>query len=166
MKRIYIFFLAVIAALTACTTEEEKRAEEERMAAEQEVAELKAMVLDAEGNIIFDKTLVNGPYQIGVENKEDAAKLATLYVGSGFTGEEYTRTLPLDKGTVKVSPGKASIYYSVAFDVKDIPQFTLNLKDNRTISAGQSGTYHKCKICGFVWKGTSSVCPLTSRHGN
>ena len=135
----------------------------------EEVKELKSMVLNEDGSIAFDRTLKNGPYQIGVETTEDAANLARLYVGCDFTGEDYTRTLKEDKGTVHAAPGKASIFYSVQFDVKGITPFTLNIKNasemGDDMESGHSGTYHKCSVCGFTWRSTSTVCPMTSTHG-
>ena len=162
MKRIVIIlfsFLALVAGAWTC---------DKTNPGDAEVQELKSMVLDGNGNIAFDKTLVNGPYQIGVETIEDAAELVKLYVGEGFAGEEYTRTIPGDKGTIQVFPGKASIFYSVHFEVAGIPSFILNVKNGKTMGdmeTGYSGTYHKCKVCGFTWKSTSSICPRTAKHG-
>lgn len=96
MKRIVIAILSILVLATGVT------ACRKSVPGEDEVSRLRSIVLDAGGNIAFDRTLVNGPYHIGVDSREDAARLASLYVGDGFTGEEFTYTLPGDKGAVNI----------------------------------------------------------------
>ena len=162
MKRfILITFsvLAILAGLSLCQKQDPE---------EKEIEALKGMLLDENGQIVFDRTLVNGPYEIGVENEEAALELAILYVGESFPGGEYTRTFSGDRGHIQAGPGRANIYYSVQFDVEGIPPFVLNIKDAVSMGAietGHGGTYHKCNICSFVWRSTSSVCPMTAKHG-
>ena len=170
MKRLSIILFSVLVLLAwAWACDKRNATDDSAQKGKEEVEALKSIVLDENGEIAFMRTLVNGPYEIGVETVEDAVELAKVYVGEGFTGEEeYTRTLSGDNGTIKVSSGKASIFYSVKFDVKDIPAFTLNIKNARSmgdIAAGHSGTYHKCNVCGFTWRSTSSTCPMKSKHG-
>ena len=163
MKRAIIILVSLLAmAALALTCKKD-------VPGEAEVQELKGIVLDGNGEIVFDRTLVNGPYQIGVDTEADAAALVRLYAGNGFEGAEYTRTLPGDKGAVRVSPGNANIFYSVYFEVDGIPSFTLNIKDavamgDDEMGTGHAGTYHKCTVCGFTWRSTSSVCPMASTH--
>ena len=150
--------LAILAGLSLCHKPETSEADA-----------LKRMVLDENGQIIFDRTIHDGPYQIGVEDVDAAALLTRLYVGDGFNGEEYTRTLSGNQGTVQVRLGVASVFYALDFNVDGIPSFTLFIKDARTmgdIGTGHSGTYHRCNTCGFVWRSASSICPMSSTHAH
>ena len=163
MKRFFtlVSLLALLAGFTACNG---------KLSSDQEVAELKAMVLDQDGNIAFDPSTISGLYIIGVDSKEDAKDLASLYAGSGFTGKDYTRTIG-DRGTVKVAGSTNGVFYTVTFRVEGIPSFTLDITDandeNRPVSPpaeGESGTYHKCGVCHKTWRSHSNVCPWTSKH--
>ena len=164
MRRIValLSLLAVLAGFTACNGS---------LKGDQEVAELKSMLLDANGNILFDATSVSGLYELGVESKDDATALVGLYAGSGFTGDNYTRTIAGNKGTVKVTKGSGGVFYSVRFGVEGIPAFTLDIVDYNgenepKKSEGDSGTWHTCNKCHKSWRGHSNVCPWTSKHKN
>lgn len=127
-----------------------------------EVAELKALLLDAEGQIAFDATETKGLYQIGLESLEDAGDLISLYAGKNPHGENYTRELADKKGTVEVTTGLEGVFYQVSFAVDGIPPFALNLAEG---SGGGNylGIYHSCSVCGFKWISTLNRCP---REGN
>ena len=150
--------MALLAGFTACNG---------KLSSDQEVAELKAMVLDQDGNIAFDQSTISGLYIIGVDSKEDAKDLASLYAGSGFSGQDYTRVIR-DKGTVKVACGNNGVFYTVTFKVEGIPAFTLDISEangeNDKLGEGESGTYHKCGVCHKTWRSHSNVCPWTSKH--
>lgn len=165
MKRIVIIIISILAILAGVTVCNNKVTPDND---NKEVKELKAMILNEDGTIAFDKAAGNDRYQIGVENREDAAKLAGMFAENIIAEDNYTRTLQNGMGTVTVSLGKASIYYSVQFCVKDIPEFTLLIKNAKTIAGditrGQGGTYHKCPVCGFNWRSTSNTCPMTTKH--
>ena len=168
MKRIGIILFSVLVLLSlggACN--KSTPTDKELTEAEKEVKALQGMVLDAEGHIVFDKSTTGDLYLIGVESIEDATALAALYAGSGFTGEDYTRSLPEGKGTVQVTQGLGRLYYTVQFDVTGIPPFTLKIMkaSKGSVGTGYSGTYQKCSICGFTWRSASSICPMTSKHG-
>lgn len=168
MKRIVIIILSVLAILAGVTMCQKTLSPDKDNKEAKEVQQLKAMILNEDGTIAFDKAAGNDRYQIGVENSEDAAKLASMYADKTVAQEEYTRTLPDGKGTVTVTLGKASIYYFVHFCIEDVPEFTLLIKNAKTISGditrGQGGTYHKCPVCGFSWRSTSNSCPMTATH--
>lgn len=160
MKKIlYIFSaIAILAGFTACNKD---------MSGDKEVAELKEMLLDDKGNVAFNETPMKGLYQLGVESKEDAAALAGIYAGSGFTGDNYTRTISGNKGLVKVTKGTEGVFYSVQFKVEGIPSFTLDIIDangENNDAQGESGTYHKCLTCGRYWRGSRVECPWTPIH--
>lgn len=127
-----------------------------------EVAELKALLLDAEGQIAFDATETKGLYQIGLESLDDAGNLTSLYAGKDPHGENYTRVLADKKGTVEVTTGSDGVFYQVRFAVAGIPSFTVNLAEG---SGGGNyfGIYHSCTVCGFKWISTLDRCP---REGN
>ena len=161
MKKILTFIsvLTVLAGLSACNKD---------VSSDQEVAELKSMLLDENGKIIFDLDDATGLYVLGVESRADATDLATLYAGSGFKGENYTRNLSDNKGSIKVTKETNGVFYTIRFKVESIPAFTLDIcdanGDNAPISWGDSGTYHKCGVCHKSWKSASNVCPWTSQH--
>ena len=166
-KVVAIFsFLAVLAGFTACNGS---------LKGDKEVAELKSMLLDGNGKIVFDETTISGLYEVGVDTREDAADLVGLYAGDGFKGDNYTRTLGGEKGTIKITKGSDGVFYTVRFGVEGIPAFTLDIVDanneNRPNSSGggktaegDSGTYHKCGVCHKTWRSHSNVCPWTSKH--
>ena len=178
MKRFVFLFsvLAIIAGFTACNGKdvpEEVIPEEELKAGEQEIAQLKEWLLDQDGNVMFNKTNIEGLYIIGVEFEEDAVSLAGIYAGEDFKGESYTRSLSGKKGTVEVTRSQENgVFYDVLFNVETIPSFTLRIADtNYTppaaddgIHDGDSGTYHICTICYRTWKGVSSLCPWRAKH--
>lgn len=130
---------------------------------EDEVAEVKEMVLDLQGNLIFDEDPnVDGLYRIGVEDRAAALDLVKLYVGSDYNGGNFTRVLDNGNGSIKVAPGENGIFFSVTFNVETIKPFTLDIwADN---DENGQGTYQKCPICGRTWMGASSKCPWTAQH--
>ena len=123
-----------------------------------EVARLKALLLDDQGQIVFDRTGTDGLYQIGIYSLEDAHSLANIYAGEGFTGQAYTHTLEGNKGTVKVNTGDNGVYYNVSFDVVGIPSFSLDIAEGSQ-GGNTLSILHECKICGLKWTGTFSRCP-------
>lgn len=125
-----------------------------------EVAELKAVLIDDEGQVAFDATATEGEYQIGLLSLDDARSLTALYAGQGFTGQAYTRRLADNKGTVQVTVGDNGVYYRVRFAVVGIPQFVLNLVDE---GGNSFGVRHTCNVCGYKWISTINRCP---RAGN
>lgn len=161
MKRFIIIssVLALMAGFSACNKQN---------TGEAEVEELKALVVDESGKVIFDESAISGLYQIGVENKEEATDLVYLYAGKDFTESNYTRTLPGDKGTVKVTKGTDGVFWTLRFAVVGIPSFTLDVIDangENNDAKGKSGTYHKCSICNRSWKSENvTVCPWTPIH--
>ena len=159
MKKIFAILsvLAVLAGFTSCNKDDSAKGNKE-------VAALKAMLLDSEGNIVFEETTVTGLYCIGVESKDDAAELAGIYANCKVANDTVTRTIPGGKGTVKVSKGENGVFYCVDFAVESIPHFTLDIEDINKENAGKSGTQHKCGVCGKQWTGKSNTCPWTDKH--
>ena len=167
MKKNLLWMMAAILVcgltaevLMACSDDDDSRLSEEKGILE--VDELRALVLDAKGQIAFDFVETNGMYRIGLESLEDARNLTALYVGEGFTGQPYTRTLAGNKGTVQVRMGDNGVFYKVHFAVTGIPSFTLNLVDGSN-GGNAFDIYHKCSVCGFSWMSTLNRCP---REGN
>ena len=162
MKKVLIALsaIALLAGATACNGS---------LKGDKEVAELKGMLLDSNGKLVFDESTVGGLYVLGVESREDATDLVGVYAGEGFTGENFTRTLAGNKGTVKVTRRSEGVFYSVQFGVEGIPAFTLDIIDSNgenkpVLSEGDSGTYHKCGVCHKTWRSHSNICPWTSKH--
>ena len=158
-KILYAFMLMLVGAgcaLTACSNDSDEN--QPSTQGDLEVAKLKALVLDELDQIAFDRTNVNGQYQIGLLSQEDARSLTSLYAGQGFTGQAYTRTLADNKGQVVVSIGNNGVFYQVRFAVADIPPFTLNLADG-TEGGNKLSAYHTCDVCGFKWASIYSRCP-------
>jgi len=131
-----------------------------------EMAELKAMILNEDGSIAFDATKESGLYEIGVKTLEDATKLVEMYANSSIHGDHFVRTLPGNNGTITVDRVDDATFYIVLFSLNGIEEFTLLVMDARRMGmyGGHSGTYHQCNVCGFSWRSTSSVCPLTAKH--
>lgn len=172
MKRILIITIAVLAVLGGVTVCKKSVSPAKDT---KEVQEIKAMILTDEGNLIFDKTSTgNNVYHIGIKNKEDATKLVQMYADNDLEEAPYVRTLPEGKGTITVNKGpeKSSTFYIVLFEVEGIEHFTLEIKNaagmarDGDIGTGHAGTYHKCNVCGFVWRSTSSTCPMTQKHAS
>ena len=152
-----VMLMAMNYVLVACDDDEKETGDGIR-----QVAELQALLLDDNGQVYFDATATDGVYQIGLESKADAQNLVSLYAGSGFTGQAYTRTLDDGKGQVVVTIGDNGVFYAVRFAVTGIPQFTLHLSD--ASGGGNSfGINHECSVCGYTWKSTFNRCP---REGN
>lgn len=126
---------------------------------DRQVAELKALLLDENGQVFFD-SMGEGAYKIGLLSKQDAIDLIKLYVGSTFTGQPRVYALDDNKGTVDVAIGDQGVYYSVGFAVEGIPQFRLWMLDE---GGNAFKVNHKCNVCGYVWASTFSRCP---REGN
>ena len=164
MKK-FAFAFSVIAVAAALFTSCQKH----DPAGSDELSQLKALILDQDGNVIFDQTTVSGLYEMGAESNDDATALAAVYAGNGFKGSNYTRTLAGQLGTVKVQQGTNGVFYSIIFNVTDIPSFTLDLKDgndeNSWDLSGNSGTWHKCDVCHRQWKSANiNICPWTPVH--
>jgi len=123
-----------------------------------EVAALKAVLLDDDGQIAFETTEASGVYKIGLLSLTDARSLVSLYAGDGFTGKTYTYTLANNKGAVQVVVGDNGVYYQIRFAVKGIPQFVLNLVDE---GGNAFGMKHTCNVCGYQWISTINRCPRT-----
>ena len=143
-----------LGGLSSCSDDEKDDSQGNR-----EVAELKAMLLDENGQVFFDG-MGEGAYKIGLFSKQDAIELIKLYVGSGFTGQPHVYVLDDNKGTVDVASGGDGVYYSVGFAVESIPQFRLWLLND---GGNAFGMKHKCPVCGFTWASTLNRCP---REGN
>lgn len=158
MKKIFTILSILAVLFTSCNKDDSSKGSKE-------VAALKALVLDAEGNVVFTETNVAGLYTIGVESKAEAAELAGIYVGGKVENSPVTRTIPDGKGTVKVSKGENGVFYVVDFAVEGIPGFTLDIEDINKENAGKGGTHHKCKICGRSWSSKSDDCPWAALHG-
>ena len=124
-----------------------------------EVAELKAVLLDENGQVFFD-AMGEGAYKIGLLSKEDAIDLVKLYVGNGFTGQPRIYKLDDNKGTVDVASGGDGVYYTVGFAVEGIPQFRLWMVDE---GGNAFGMKHTCSVCGYVWISTVNRCPRTGK---
>lgn len=172
MKRILIITIAVLAVLAGVTVckKSVNPAKDTK-----EVQEIKAMILAEDGAPAFVKTTLSGNvYVIGVKNKDDATRLAQMYANNNLEEAHYVRTLSEGKGTITVDKGpeKSSTFYIVLFEVEGIEQFTLEIKNaagmtrDGDIGTGHAGTYHKCNICGFIWRSTSSACPMTQKHAS
>lgn len=147
-----VLFAGATLTLTACGDDEKDEGQ-----GNSEVADLRALVLDENGQVFFEN-MGYGVYQIGLESKQDATDLVALYAGSGFTGQAYTRRLADEKGTVTVAIGDDGVYYSVGFDVKGIPSFTLHLVNDGTNALS---TKHTCPVCGYTWRSPINRCPRT-----
>ena len=157
-KSIYLFLatfllLGMGSAFTACGSDDDDSE------GNSEVAALKALLLDENGQVYFDP-MGEGNYKIGLSSKEDATSLIKLYVGSAFTGQPRIYKLDDNKGSVDVASGGDGVYYSVGFNVESIPQFRLWMLDE---GGNSFGVNHKCNICGFTWVSTLNRCP---RAGN
>ena len=157
-KSIYLFLatfllLGMGSTFTACGSDDDDSE------GNREVAALKALLLDENGQVFFDP-MGEGNYKIGLSSKEDATSLIKLYVGSAFTGQPRIYKLDDNKGSIDVASGGDGVYYSVGFDVESTPQFRLWMLDE---GGNSFGVNHKCNVCGFTWVSTLNRCP---RAGN
>lgn len=154
-----ILLLGIGCALASCGKDNDSSdLEVENDSSDLEVERLKALLLDDQGQIAFDRTETSEGYLIGLFSLDDARSLATLYAGEGFKGQAYTHTLDGNKGSVQVSTGNNGIFYQVRFAVKGIPSFSLDLADGS--EGGNSlGIHHTCPVCGMEWTSTFNRCP-------
>lgn len=67
-----------------------------------EVAELKAMLLDENGQVFFE-AMGGSDYKIGLLSKEDAIDLIKLYVGSDFTGQPRITLMDTDSRNSRIT---------------------------------------------------------------
>ena len=150
-----LLVLVMGCVVTSCGDDDEETAGQ----GARQVAELKALLLDANGQVFFD-SMGEGAYKIGLLSKQDAIDLVRLYVGSGFTGQPRMYVLDDNKGTVDVASGGPGVFFSVGFMVEGLPQFRLWLLDE----GGNTFTVnHTCPVCGYTWMSTLNRCP---RVGN
>lgn len=160
MKAKYLILLAIAAIISfvACDKNNPEQ--------DAEMEELKAMILNQDGTVAFDQTKENGVYEIGVKTLEDATQLVEMYANSSIREDHYVRTLPDNNGTITIDRVDEATFYTVLFSLNGIEEFTLLVRDARRMGmyGGHSGTYHQCNVCGFSWRSTSSVCPLTAKH--
>ena len=158
-KKSFLVFLSALMLLglgrgfAACGSDDDDSA------GDREVAALKALLLDENGQVYFD-AMGEGIYKIGLLSREDATDLVKLYVGSTFTGQSLIHQLPDNKGSVEVGIGADGVYYFVRFKVEGIQPFQLWLVDE---GGNAFGVNHKCNVCGFSWRSTLNRCP---RAGN
>ena len=150
-----LLVLVMGCVVTSCGDDDEETAGQ----GARQVSELKALLLDANGQVFFD-SMGEGAYKIGLLSKQDAIDLVRLYVGSGFTGQPLVHKLDGNKGTVDVAIGGDGVYYVVAFAVAGIPQFRLWMLSD---GGNAFGITHTCSVCGYTWKSTLNRCP---REGN
>lgn len=182
MKRVLLILAAAAVAITACKKADDTKNQnppcdqnaDDEAAGKEAVEYLKGLIMDQDGNLLYDPTATNGLYYVGVDSKDDAKSLAVLFAPcGGFKGEDFTGTLPAGKGTVKITNGDKFLFYSVALDVESLPKFTLDIMDNNYKEEippqdepldGISGTYHQCQICHKTWKSNKKTCPWQSTH--
>lgn len=85
-KGIYVFMTALMLLGMGCTFASCGSDDDDDTQGNREVAELKAMLLDENGQVFFE-AMGGSDYKIGLLSKEDAIDLIKLYVGSDFTGQ-------------------------------------------------------------------------------
>lgn len=158
-KSICMFLTALMLLGLGCTFAACGSDDEDDSPGNREVAELKALLLDENGQVYFDTRGV-GAYQIGLLSKQDAIDLVKLYVGNSFTGQPLVHKLDDNKGTIDVASGGDGVYYAVGFAVEGIPQFRLWLIDE---GGNALSMKHTCNVCGYTWTSTFNRCP---RAGN
>lgn len=156
-KTIYVFLTALMLLGMGCTFAACGNDDDDDSNGNLEVAKLKALLLDENGQVFFD-AMGEGAYKIGLLSKEDATDLVKLYVGSDFTGQPRIYKLDDNKGTVDVAIGDNGVYYTVGFAAEGIPQFRLFLLDEGGNSFGMK---HTCNVCNYSWISTLNRCPRT-----
>ncbi len=156
-RSVYVFLTALMllgmgGTFAACSSDDDDNDDTQ---GSREVAELKALLLDENGQVCFEGTGV-GTYKIGLLSKQDAIDLIKLYMGSDFTGQPRVYKLDDNKGTVEVAIGDQGVYYTVRFAVEGIPQFQLLMLDE---GGNAFGMKHTCNVCGYTWISTINRCP-------
>ena len=111
-KGIYVFMTALMLLGMGCTFASCGSDDDDDAQGNREVAELKAMLLDENGQVFFE-AMGGSDYKIGLLSKEDAIDLIKLYVGSDFKGQPSIYKLNDNKGTIDVAIGDNGVYYFV-----------------------------------------------------
>lgn len=158
-KSICVFMTALMLLGMGCTFASCGSDDDDDTQGNREVAELKAMLLDENGQVFFE-AMGGSDYKIGLLSKEDAIDLIKLYVGSDFTGQPRIYKLDDNKGTIDVAIGDNGVYYFVGFAVEGIPHFRLCMLDE---GGNAFSMKHTCNVCGYSWISTINRCP---RSGN
>ena len=156
-KNFTIFTLATMILLGmssvfyACSSDDDSVNQQEL--GDKAVAELKEMLFDKSGNVIFCDTETPGIYEIGLQEKGDAILFVAQYLNNAdYKGGNAVYEVADKRGKVSVTEGaEAGVFYQVQFEVKGIPTMTLlveeiNFMMGKENKVAANDLYH-CNAC-------------------
>ena len=164
MKKNFTFFalatmmlLGMSSVFYACSSDDDNNGNSQQEAGDKAVAELKEMLFDKDGYVIFGEAETPGIYEIGLEEKGDAVNFVAQYLNNtDYKSGNAVYELVDNRGKVTVTEDpEAGVFYQVLFEVKGIPTMTLLLeeinfmlgKENKIAAKDK----YKCTTCGTVF---------------
>ena len=174
MKKNFTFFafatmmlLGMSSVFYACSSDDDNNGNQQELG-DKAVAELKNLVFDENGNVMFSETETAGLYELGLGEKSDAADIVAQYVNNAsFKDGKAEYQLPDNRGKVIANEGnEEGVFYQVQFAVKEIPVKTL-LVEEINYMMGQENKLAatktlQCSDCNVIFtkpKLASPVCP-------
>lgn len=173
MKKNFTFFtfatmmlLGMSSVFYACSSDDDNNGNQQELG-DKAVAELKAILIDSDGNPVFGEANEQGIYQIGLETQADAQSLVAKYVNNaGFKDGKADYQLPDNRGKVIVNEGsEEGIFYQVQFAVKGIPQMTLQvvepnyMEGENVVKILSTYVCKKCKATFKLHNKAAKICP-------
>ena len=163
-----MMLLGMSSVFYACSNDDDNNGNQQELG-DKAVAELKNLVFDENGNIMFSETETAGLYEFGVGEKSDAAVIVAKYVNNaGFKDGKAEYQLPDNRGKVIVNEGnEEGVFYQVQFTVKEIPVKTLLVEEINYMMGQENKTKAtntwRCTDCNSIFSKpkavTNPVCP-------
>ena len=157
MKKNFTFFalatmmmLGMSSVFYACSSDDDNNGSSQQEAGDKAVAELKEMLFDKDGTVIFGDTETPGVYEIAFDEQSNAVSMVALYLNNAdYKGGNAVYELADNRGKVTVTEGaEAGIYYQVLFKVKGIPTMTLLIEEPNYMMGKENkmmaNNYWKC----------------------
>lgn len=175
MKKNLTFFafatmmvLGMSSVFYACSSDDDDNGNQQK-AGDEAVAELKSILLDSDGNVVFGEANEQGFYQIGLESQSDAQSLVAKYVNNAvFKDGKADYQLPDNRGKVSATQdSEEGVFYQVQFVVKGIPSMNLQVVEENYMDKDNAyNTFIKyqckksnCRIKFKLHNLAEKVCP-------